>query len=62
MLFRSDLDNDTNFKRLERKLKHFEKEGLIQCEWLVGGFSGAANQQVWSLSDKGAMEIRSELG
>ena len=58
---KADLDNDTKHKQLERKLKAFEKEGVIKCEWLTGGFSGAATQQVWSLTDSGAMEVRAAL-
>ena len=58
----ADLKSDTNRKRLERKLKHYEKQGVIQCDVLRGGFSGAATQQVWSLTDSGAIEVRSALG
>ena len=59
--FKADLDNDTKHRNLERKLKRLEKDGIIQCEWLTGGFSGAATQQVWSLTDSGAMEVRAAL-
>jgi hypothetical protein len=59
---KADLKNDTNHRQLERKLKHYEKQGVIQCDVLRGGFSGAATQQVWSLTDSGAMEVRSALG
>jgi hypothetical protein len=58
---KADLDNDTKHKQLERKLKSFEKQGVIKCEWLKGGFSGVATQQVWSLTDSGAMEVRAAL-
>ena len=58
---KADLENDTKHKQLERKLKFFEKEAVIQCEVLRGGFSGAATQQVWSLTDSGAMEVRAAL-
>jgi hypothetical protein len=59
---KADLKNDTNHRQLERKLKHYEKQGVIQCDVLRGGFSGVATQQVWSLTDSGAMEVRSALG
>jgi hypothetical protein len=59
---KAELASDANHKQLERRLKHYEKQGVIQCDVLRGGFSGAATQQVWSLTDSGAMEVRSALG
>ena len=58
---KADLGNDSKHKHLERRLKAFEKEGVIKCDLLTGGFSGAANQLVWSLTDSGAMEVRAAL-
>jgi len=58
---KAELGSDTKHRNLERKLKRLEKDGIIQCEWLTGGFSGATTQQVWSLTDSGAMEVRAAL-
>jgi len=58
---KAELGSDTKHRNLERKLKRLEKEGVIKCELLKGGFSGATTQQVWSLTDSGAMEVRAAL-
>jgi len=58
---KAELGSDTKHRNLERKLKRLEKDGIIQCERLKGGFSGAAIQQVWSLADSGAIEVRAAL-
>jgi hypothetical protein len=60
--FKADLESDASHRKLERRLKHYEKQGVIHCEVHRGGFSGAATQQLWSLTDSGAMEVRSALG
>jgi hypothetical protein len=58
---KAELGNDSKHRNLERKIKRLETQGVIKCEWLKGGFSGATNQQVWSLTDLGAMEVRAAL-
>lgn len=58
---KADLDNDTKFKSLERKLKYFEKAGLVQHEPLRGNFSGSSFKQLWSLTDRGVLVVKSEL-
>jgi hypothetical protein len=58
---KSDLSSDTRFRNLERRLGHFKKDGVVQFEWLRGNFSGAATQKLWSLTESGAMEVRSSV-
>ena len=59
---KADLDSERNHRQLERRLKLYQKHGVIHCDVLRGGFSGAATQKMWSLTDAGAMEVRSALG
>jgi hypothetical protein len=58
---KADLETDTKHKNLERRLNHYRKAGVVQSQTLRGGISGKATQQVWSLTETGASEVRIAL-